>query len=295
MSSMCVHRSEAISVLAGDDRQALLDRLVQLSIDGGSSGELRGYVEEDLDRFQYTLGLVPGDVHGRGLEVGANPYFMSILLREFRPGLSFDCTNYFEGSPDDIRQVVRWKGVDGTPQEHCFHSRNVNLERDGLPAEDASYDVILFCEVLEHFTMDPLHCVLELHRVLKPGGRLVLTTPNVARYENVAALLEGRNLYDPYSGYGPHGRHNREYTRHELHLLMRHAGFECELDFTSDVHPNTPTAVDPESIVQVLAQVQHRENDLGQYLFSRWRKTSAPANSLLPSWLYRSYSKDRFA
>ncbi len=294
MSSTRVHRNQAVSVLAGDDRQALLDRLAILSIDGGSSGELRGYVEEDLDRFQYTLGLVPDDVQGRGLEIGANPYFMSILLREFRPGLSFDCTNYFEGSPDDIRQVVRWQRADGTSQEHCFESRNVNLERDVLPADNETYDVILFCEVLEHFTMDPLHCVLELHRVLKPHGRLVLTTPNVARYENVAALLEGRNLYDPYSGYGPHGRHNREYTRHELHQLMRHAGFECDMDFTSDVHPNLPTAIDPASIDQVLGQLQHREHDLGQYLFSRWRKSSATPSQLLPPWLYRSYPDKRF-
>ena len=81
----------------------------------------------------------------------------------------------------------------------------------------AHFDHILFCEVLEHLTNHPLRAVLQLKKVLKPDGMLVLTTPNAARLENVVAFIEGRNIYDPYSAYGPYGRHNREYTRHELH------------------------------------------------------------------------------
>lgn len=294
MSNTLAFRSSVITIPDGAERGVLLERLSQMSIDGSGSNELRAYLEADLDRFLYTLGLVPTSAKGKALEVGANPYFMSILAKEKRPDLEFEYINYFEGSPQEIRQVVRWPAGNSTTHEYTFESRNVNLECDHLHVPDESYVVILFCEVLEHFTMDPLHCLLELNRLLSPDGYLVLTTPNVARFENVTALLDGRNLYDPYSGYGPHGRHNREYTRHELHMLMRHAGFVCDLDFTSDVHPNVPSGVDADRVLETLGEIPHRDNDLGQYLFTRWRKTNGSASTALPSWLYRSYPAHRF-
>lgn len=46
-----------------------------------------------------------------------------------------------------------------------------------LPFADNTFDVVLSTEVIEH-TPDPLASVLEMVRVLKPGGHLVLSTPN---------------------------------------------------------------------------------------------------------------------
>lgn len=274
------------------EREAIYQWLSTLRIDDGTSEELRGYLEADLDRFLYTLLLVPQDRAGRALEIGANPYFMSVLLRELRAGLKFDYLNYFEGAGDSVIQSIKWSSPDGTAREDRVPSYNVNLEAAELPVEASTYDLILFCEVLEHFTMHPLRALNEIWRGLKPDGVLILTTPNVARFENVAALIEGRNLYDPYSGYGPHGRHNREYTRHELHTLMRHAGFECEVDFTSDVHGNIPGHTESGLIDAALGATRGRENDLGQYLFSRWKKTGR-SEVRLPAWLYRSYPSEQ--
>ena len=47
-----------------------------------------------------------------------------------------------------------------------------------LPVDDASFDAVLFTEVLEH-TPNPAEVLVELHRVLRPGGRLFMTTPFV--------------------------------------------------------------------------------------------------------------------
>lgn len=57
--------------------------------------------------------------------------------------------------------------------------QNVDLTRP-LPYEDASYDVVILSEVVEHLTTY-LPVIREAGRLLRPGGSLVLSTPNVAR------------------------------------------------------------------------------------------------------------------
>lgn len=48
---------------------------------------------------------------------------------------------------------------------------------DPLPFADASFDVIWFSEVIEHLK-DPAFTISELRRVLRPGGMILVTTPN---------------------------------------------------------------------------------------------------------------------
>src|SRR5207302_6079645 len=126
------------------------------------------------------------------------------------------------------------------------------------------FDAVLFCEVLEHLLEDPFRPLREIQRVLKRGGALILTTPNATRLENVARLLAGENIYDPYSAYGPYGRHNREYTLKELRRLLTHAGFTVQTAFSADVHENHANLFFP---VSKLVPLLGRNEDLGQYLF----------------------------
>src|SRR5579871_5322066 len=55
----------------------------------------------------------------------------------------------------------------------------VDLERDSLGFPDSTFDLAFCSEVIEHMTM-PERLVSEMERVLKPGGALVLSTPNSA-------------------------------------------------------------------------------------------------------------------
>ena len=285
----------ALPLPAGYTKQQIHDALTAVSIDGSAKGELFGYAAADLERFLYTLALLPEDASGSLLEIGANPYFNTLLMRRFRPALDLSLVNYFGPGAANGHQTVAFPGFDGVPDSVAFDFSNVNIEEAALPYDDASFEYIVFCEVLEHMTQDPMRAVLELKRVLKRGATMILTTPNAARLENVVAFLEGRNMYDPFSAYGPYGRHNREYTRHELHLLMNHCGFDAEVSFTGNVHGDLPLEqASSRGLNALVGQIKNRKHDLGQYLFTRW-KNSRPATEGLPRWLYRSYPEARMA
>jgi len=276
----------ALPVPEGVSQERLLETLVSFAIDGSPSGELESYAREDYARFLYTLDLVPTDAK-EILEVGSNPYFLTYLLRTFRKEAHLNLFNYFGGDVRAGSQSLRLQSPFGAGgEEFVFDYTNVNVEKHEVPLKSGSCDVVLFCEVIEHLLEDPVRALLELKRVLRQGGQLVLTTPNVARLENLARIVSGANIYDPYSGYGPYGRHNREYTRHELHKIMTYCGFSPEILFTADVHVNR--AADYFDVSRLDNLVDFRPGDLGQYLFSRWRNTG-PAPTRKPSWLYRSY------
>ncbi len=43
---------------------------------------------------------------------------------------------------------------------------------------DSSINVVLFTEIIEHLTFNPVRFWKQIHRILAPGGRIVVTTPN---------------------------------------------------------------------------------------------------------------------
>ncbi len=63
-----------------------------------------------------------------------------------------------------------------------------------LPYPDATFDRALCLDVLEHLTFDEQpQALAELHRVLRPGGLLLVSVPNLAHLQSrVHFLLQGR-------------------------------------------------------------------------------------------------------
>jgi 2-polyprenyl-3-methyl-5-hydroxy-6-metoxy-1,4-benzoquinol methylase len=63
------------------------------------------------------------------------------------------------------------------PQGLICHPADMNA---ALPFPDASFDAIACVEGIEHIE-NPLALIREAHRILHPGGRLIITTPNILR------------------------------------------------------------------------------------------------------------------
>jgi arsenite methyltransferase len=108
-----------------------------------------------------ALGAAPGE---RILDVGCGPgFYCAELLDEVGLGGS----------------IV---GLDGSPQmlalakRRCAGHRNIEFaeaDATALPVDDAGFDAALCVQVLE-YVRDPSAVLAELHRALRPGGRVVL-------------------------------------------------------------------------------------------------------------------------
>lgn len=268
-----------------DELRALIG---SVRVEDAPDEEMRIYVESDFKRFVYTLGLVPERSGQSVLELGANPYFTTTLLHKFREA-DLHLANFFSQSEKEGKQSVTIRQT-GEIIEYSY--KQFNIEDETFPYADDSFDVVLFCEIIEHLLSDPVHALVEIRRVLKPGGTLVLTTPNVVRLDNVRKIIGGENVYDPYSGYGPYGRHNREYTQEDLFNLLTINGFTISTMFTADVNPgHTSSSVPLEKIAPL---VRHRQTDLGQYIFcqSSVNQVSKQLPPVRPDWLYRSMPEE---
>jgi SAM-dependent methyltransferase len=102
--------------------------------------------------------------------------------------------------------------------------------RQELWPDFQSYDVVVCAEVIEHLRTSPVDVLRLLGTALRPGGWLVIQTPNAARIRNRVQLLLGRNPFDLLS----EGGHVREYTLHELLSMAGEAGLEAGGSLTAD-------------------------------------------------------------
>ena len=89
-----------------------------------------------------------------------------------------------------------------------------------LPFDDAAFDMVWASEVIEHVA-DTARWLSELRRVLRGGGRLLVTTP--AHGRAFALGLAVRGLEEHFE---PTGQHLRFYTRRSLRGLLEDFGFE---------------------------------------------------------------------
>jgi SAM-dependent methyltransferase len=150
------------------------------------------------------------------------------VLRELaRRGFSVRGTN-FERGLAQVMEVPVDEGVDLTR---------------GLPYPDKSFDLVFLTEVIEHLETHR-SAIAELARVLRPGGRLVLTTPNIMRLDSrLGFLLSGLHkakrrqmpLDTPIET--AHRYHNYPVAFSLLYYLMRIHGLELERLGHSKIKP----------------------------------------------------------
>ncbi|MBN2160882.1 MAG: methyltransferase domain-containing protein [Spirochaetes bacterium] len=266
------------------DVAAIMEYLGSFELNGFNAEERKKYLNFSLDRFLKTIELFPDGIGETSsvLELGASPYFMSLLIRKHF-NCQMDFANYFgkERHKGNTEVLISEK----YHEKHGISFRHFNVEYDEFPFKKNSYDLVLFCEIIEHLTVDPVHSLVQINRLLKNGGHIIITTPNVLRYENVLKLIAGRNVHDHYSGYGAYGRHNREYTPNELRLLVESLGYRVERLYTKvtgSMHIQGFSIKKFRRLIQFLTT-----KNRGSNIFLLARKVS-DAEYKYPEWLFES-------
>ena len=134
----------------------------------------------------------------------------------------------------------------------------ISEKKHCLPYAENQFDVILCWETMEHFNFNPVGFIRELYRILKPGGKIFITVPNMTELENRLKLLLGKSIctgienYTCFHNYSATERflgfHWREYTLSEIVYLFRMQNFSIKsenhlLTFQNKPHLSLPRKI----------------------------------------------------
>jgi glycosyltransferase involved in cell wall biosynthesis/SAM-dependent methyltransferase len=244
----------------------------------------RAYVETHRTRLERTLALTPsGGLDDRVLEMGAYLQITPALKTRLGYGEVRGCYFGPQGQTDH-RSVTSENGEDFRCGIDLF-----DAEKDRFPYDDGYFSTVLCCELIEHLPSDPMHMMCEINRILKPGGTLVLTTPNVASARAVSAILQGFHpmLFPAYIRPNPSGeteaRHSREYSPREVKDLLENSGFEVATLETGPFRdePKPEYAWVEHLLERYILPKEHR----GEGIYAVGRKRRG-VRERYPTWLY---------
>jgi SAM-dependent methyltransferase len=195
----------------------LRNRLVQF-VKAGYLARKYGYRSETVGAVQKACGLIAYLALFRrtGLDYLVN--FLSTLPRGRL--LDLGCG---DGKLVEFMQDRGWQaeGIDFDPAavENATR-RGLRVEVGTLQAKhypDNSFDAIILSHFIEH-VHEPVRLLIECHRVLKPGGRVLILTPNAHSWGHRRFKGSWRGLEPP--------RHLHLFSPQSIHQLLTRAGFQ---------------------------------------------------------------------
>lgn len=198
------------------------------------SGETN-YFTQQRGRYDFMLRYLAGQ-RPRGLELlDVGSHVLHFAMAASRLGYRVTGT--------DVEEFATHPGLKIRRDSYGIPDVRVcNLATGTLPFDDERFDVLNCSETLEHLNFNPLPVIKEFHRVLKPGGIALITTPNALRLGSRVRLLIGRNtfanLHDMCFG-DPYSAHYREYSLEEVKQLLKWGGFTIETGRTNYLYPAT--------------------------------------------------------
>lgn len=212
------HREEVAAVLHSGDAAAVKRLYVTLGEDLAAA-----YASDPLSapRLSYpeTAAVVAAQVPTGArlvLDAGCGPDPGVGLLLAGRPGTTVVALDIGHGT---VRLAV-----DGATQRR-IRLLGVVADVERLPFRDGAFEAVVCDDTVEHLP-DDLVGLAELRRVVRPGGTVVVATPNRWSAQVLVHKLRDLAKWDrrPASAYFAAESHLREYTAAELTRLARRAG-----------------------------------------------------------------------
>lgn len=182
-----------------------------------TAGEMH-YLKFHARRIADTLSVVHllvGDAPVKLLDVG--PHFLtSALVAQFGAQAAVSSLGYAD---DRLASRTLLK-------EHV--QLDLNADVAAARFSDAPFDGIIFAETVEHLRSGPEAILRGLSAHLRPGGWLLVQTPNAVSLTKRLAMLAGRNPYELLRDDPGNPGHFREYTAAELTHYGNLAGLRTE-------------------------------------------------------------------
>src|SRR5438128_635786 len=169
----------------------------------GPKGRSEVRPPEDIFRsLERDADLVPEDYRSWWLGyLGTHrEHFLELLAlvrRSARPSEEVLDVGNFPGQFSVLLDQLGYRvvGVDLKPeragslwQKYGLRVFKADIEVDSLPLDASAVDLVVLAEVLEHLRVNPFHALKECHRVLRPGGRLIVSVPNVSPRHRIRFL-----------------------------------------------------------------------------------------------------------
>lgn len=210
-----VHQQHTANVLPTGDSREIKKLYVELGelIDEAVHGDADAVPQLSFPEIGPILGAVASDLRGRILDAGCgpNPIFSLMLGRDgTRKMVGFDISH----------AIVRLAAERAKSEGVAFVGVVGDLE--ALPFRPNVMDGCICEDTIEHLP-DDTQGLREIARVLRPGGRLVLGTPNRIRLDVLwaKAMDTARGKRKDPSEYYAANSHLREYTWGTLERLAR--------------------------------------------------------------------------
>jgi SAM-dependent methyltransferase len=144
------------------------------------------------------------------LDIGCGPGTFIGILSPTRSSVGVDISD---------PQIAHAKRTYETPQHRFQH-----IPKGPLPFNDNSFDAVTIIELIEHLTLRDNHVLLqECRRVLKPGGRLFLSTPN---YGSFWPFLE--KIVNRLGDVSYEDQHITHFKKKSFRDLLKLAGFSVD-------------------------------------------------------------------
>lgn len=220
-------------------------------------------VEHRYTKMHRLLRERVGDLAGRRIvDLGVS---RGLLLERFRgyPGVQLAGT---EIDPAEAERA-RARGIE--PVAHFVNVFDGQRMTASLPFEDASADVVVAGEILEH-VVDTEGFLREIRRVLRPGGAVCLSTPNIVSLKQRIALAAGRypDAVDYRLRYGDDFGHVRAFGPDQIRELLQEAGFVDVALAGKRLGPISTLTALPASVARSLDRLADRLPSLSDHLIA---------------------------
>jgi SAM-dependent methyltransferase len=215
----------------GKDIEDLLEDIFRLFPEDVKFKELN----QNYHRYLLELSTIlrfTKDIKGdKILDLGTGGGVIPLVLKKY--GADVSCVDTWEAhsSDLDIFKVGDANTVVDRLRNNGIKTIRCDIEKDKLPFEDDTFDFVWMLAVIEHLHASPKDILREIHRVLKRGGHLILSTPNMATLKNRIFVLFGKSNYVPIDFWfnkTPFYGHVREYTIEEIKWMLEMCDFNIK-------------------------------------------------------------------